>query len=356
MTMTEQSPDLQTHWARIIVACLLSLFGLWIISGFLPALVWAVVIAVAIDPLHVRLRNRWPTKSGHVLIAALITTGIALLVLVPLAAGLTRAVTEAQAVGSWVNAARLNGVPIPAWLQDLPFGSEMVTGWWQDNLASPEAAALQLHHLAGADLVTHTRLIGSNVLHRTVIFAFTLLTLFFLLRDRDAIIAQGLRAGDRLLGPAGERIGRQAILSVRGTIDGLVLVGIGEGAVMTLVYILVGVQHPLLFGMATAVAAMIPFGAALIFALVCLLLLGHSAVTGAIAVMSVGLTVVGIADHFIRPALIGGATRLPFLWVLIGILGGVETLGLLGLFVGPATIAVLIMLWREFLETPASAA
>ena len=57
-----------------------------------------------------------------------------------------------------------------------------------------------------------------------------------------------------------------------------------------------------------------------------------------------------VADHFIRPALIGGATRLPFLWVLIGILGGVETLGLLGLFIGPAAMAVLVMLWREFLH------
>ncbi len=61
---------------------------------------------------------------------------------------------------------------------------------------------------------------------------------------------------------------------------------------------------------------------------------------------------VGIADHFVRPVLIGGATRLPFLWVLIGILGGVETPGLLGLFIGPATMAVLVMLWREFLEAP----
>jgi predicted PurR-regulated permease PerM len=57
------------------------------------------------------------------------------------------------------------------------------------------------------------------------------------------------------------------------------------------------------------------------------------------------LVVVGIADHFLRPAMIGSATRLPFLWVLLGILGGVETLGL---FVGPATMAVLVMLWREF--------
>jgi predicted PurR-regulated permease PerM len=78
-------------------------------------------------------------------------------------------------------------------------------------------------------------------------------------------------------------------------------------------------------------------------------------VGGAIAVVVIGLAVVGIADHFIRPFLIGGATRLPFLWVLIGILGGVETMGLLGLFVGPATMAVLAMMWREFLEPAAKA-
>ena len=60
------------------------------------------------------------------------------------------------------------------------------------------------------------------------------------------------------------------------------------------------------------------------------------------------MVVVGIADHLIRPVLIGGATRLPFLWVLIGIVGGVESLGVLGLFIGPATMAVLMMTWREF--------
>jgi predicted PurR-regulated permease PerM len=46
---------------------------------------------------------------------------------------------------------------------------------------------------------------------------------------------------------------------------------------------------------------------------------------------------------------------MPFLWVLIGILGGVETLGLLGLFVGPATMATLIMLWRDFVGGCANA-
>jgi predicted PurR-regulated permease PerM len=49
-----------------------------------------------------------------------------------------------------------------------------------------------------------------------------------------------------------------------------------------------------------------------------------------------------------QPALIGGATKLPLVWVLIGIIGGVETIGLLGSFVGPAVMAALVLIWREW--------
>ena len=104
----------------------------------------------------------------------------------------------------------------------------------------------------------------------------------------------------------------------------------------------------------TAVAAMIPFGAPLVFGAASLLLLAKGAALAAAIVFAFGLAVVFIADHFIRPVLIGGSTRLPFLWVLFGILGGVETWGLLGLFLGPAIMAALMLLWREWVSGPAT--
>ena len=63
-----------------------------------------------------------------------------------------------------------------------------------------------------------------------------------------------------------------------------------------------------------------------------------------------GSVLVFVADHFVRPVLIGGAARLPFLWVLLGILGGLQTMGFLGLFLGPAIMAALIALWREWTD------
>lgn len=340
--------------AMIVLAIVLSLFGIWLVSTFLPALLWAAIIAIAIDPIYTRLEARWP-NARPAMLPGLATLLIALLVLTPLALAVVEAAHEAGVALAWIEQARANGLPEPAILTHLPFHAEL-SRWWQDNLATPEATAQQIHRFRSSMLLRKSQLLGKGLIHRSVIFAFTLVALFFLLRDRDLFVAQLNRAGARLLGPQGRRLGTQVVRSVRGTIDGLVLVGIGEGAVMAVVYVVAGVPHPLLFGMFTAIAAMIPFGAAVLFGIAAILLAGQGAVGWAIAVFAIGLVVVGIADHFVRPVLIGGSTALPFLWVLIGILGGVESLGLLGLFVGPATMAALILLWRDYIAAPGPAA
>jgi len=341
--------------ARLALVGALLLVGLWVAHGFVPALLWAVVLTIAVDPLHLRLRA-WMKGTHRIVIPLIITLIAALVVLVPLGFGITQALREAHDISSWIGQAQAQGVPVPDWVARLPFGADAVRDWWQTHLARPEDAAEQLRMLSGSEWLAHSRAIGANVAHRGVVFGFTLLTLFFVLRDRDALLEQGRRAVLKLFGPAGERVGTQAIRSVRGTIDGLVLVGLGVGALMAIVYLVAGVPHPLLLGAATAIAAMIPFGAPLIFALAAVLLLLQGSVVGAIVVVAIGAAIIFVADHFIRPAMIGGATQLPFLWVLIGILGGVETLGLLGLFIGPAVMAVLVMLWGEFLASGAAEA
>jgi predicted PurR-regulated permease PerM len=349
-------PARRQRIARVTLSLVLVGLGAWIIHGFLASLIWAGIIAIAISPLYARILARRPQMRGGTLLPALATLLIGAVVVVPIAFGLVQAAAEAQDAVRWIASARDNGIPVPHWLFSLPFGSTPAVNWWQAHLATPEATRAELARFDQAYLLHHSQLVGKGLVHRAIVFGFTLLALFFVLRDADSLIVQFKRAGAILFGPSAERIGKHVVLSVRGTIDGLVLVGIGEGAVMILAYILLGVPHAILMGAVTAVAAMIPFGAALVFAVAAFMLLVQDAVPQAIAVIVIGLAVVGVADHFIRPVLIGGATRLPFLWVLIGILGGVETLGLLGLFVGPATMAVLVMLWRELLEREAPSA
>ena len=334
--------------ATATLAILLGGFGIWLAATFLPAIAWAAIIAIAIEPVYARAERRWP-RLKSMWLPLIVTVLIAVLVLVPLTMGIVEAAREAKYISLWVIDARENGLPEPLWLRNMPY-SDQLAAWWQVNLATPEGTAHQLHRFDQSLLMEKSQLLGKDILKRSIIFAFTLVALFFVLRDRATMARQFQRAAGRLFGPAGERVGFQIIRSIRGTIDGLVLVGIGEGAVMAVVYVVAGVPHPLLLGSLTAVAAMIPFGAAVLFAIASGLLVTAGSVGWAVAVFAIGLVVVGVADHFIRPVLIGGATRLPFLLVLIGILGGVESLGLLGLFVGPATMATLILLWRDYVD------
>ena len=60
-----------------------------------------------------------------------------------------------------------------------------------------------------------------------------------------------------------------------------------------------------------------------------------------------GLVIILLADNYLKPKLIGDAVKLPFIWTLLGILGGIETFGLLGLFLGPTIMAILISVWRD---------
>ncbi|HEY0312227.1 MAG TPA: AI-2E family transporter [Allosphingosinicella sp.] len=347
--MSESGP--RRRIAKTCLVTALLLLGLWIERHLLAALVWAVILAIATGPFYERLAQRHPRLRRGLLLPALFTGLFALALLVPLAAAVAEGVREQADLMHWIASARSTGVPVPAWVPRLPIGGAWAAHWWQVNLATPDAAARELAHVH-ATAIHHSRVWSGEILHRTIVFALTLLSYFFLLKEQEAILAQLRVTGARLLGPTGERVAQQVVLSVRGTINGLVFVGLGEGAVMTVFYLLAGVPHPVLLGFATAIAAMIPFGAILMFGLAALLLLAQGSVIWAAAIVAVGLVVVGVADHFVRPALIGGATRLPFLLVLFGILGGVETLGLLGLFIGPATMAVLMLLWRDCMRVP----
>jgi predicted PurR-regulated permease PerM len=354
MPPPERIPENNTtrpqHTALLVLAIALALLGVWTLREFLPALVWACIIAIAIWPLYRRALTRFPPKHHNLLMPSLFTLCIALLLLLPLTLVAIQFAREAHDLFLWIDTLRKTGIPPPDWLSRLPVGAGPAKEWWANYLGNPAGAVELLHQLGRTNVLAATRLFGAQLVHRVVLFAMTLLSLFFVLRDGESLARQMHRASQRAFGPAGERIAQQMVAAVHGTVDGLVLVGLGEGLLLGIAYALAGVPHPTSFGVLTALAAMIPFGAAVLFIVATLLLLVNGSLVGAIAVFAAGVVVTFAADHFVRPVLIGGATRLPFLWVLLGILGGVAVWGLFGLFFGPALMAALMLLWREWVN------
>ncbi len=355
------APRSRGQWvARVLLGIVLILLGVFVLESFLRALAWAAILAVATWPLYARVKRRLQSgravQGGHdVTLPALFTLVTTLVVLVPLVVLAYQAGHEARTAAGWLHDARTNGIALPDALSHLPVFQAQVSGWWADNLAKPDGARVMLGR-ADQELMAAGRSYGGRVLHSAVDFGFTMLALFFLYRDGARIGPQLLGAATSLFGPHGERVARQMIASVHGTVDGLVLVGLGVGLVLGIGYAVAGVPHAILFGIATAGAAMVPFAAWFVLAATCLLVLASGSAVTAAVLGVFGVVVIFSADHFVRPVLIGGATKLPFLWVLLGILGGVETFGLLGLFLGPAIMAALILLWREWVGDARTAA
>lgn len=350
-TATDREGDRVQAFFRAALAVGLLGLGLYILEDFLRALVWAVVLAVALWPLYEKALRFSPPGRHNLLWPALFTGLVALALLLPVVILAIEALREAHDLLAYAREAERNGIPAPDFIAHLPYGAQAVTDWWNAHLAHAGWAHELSERLNTASNRDLGRTLGKGVVHRVVLVGFCLLALFFLFRDGRTLVTQALTASRRLFGPHGERVARQMAASVHGTVDGLVLVGLGEGVLLGIVYYFAGVPHPVLFGALTAVAAMIPFGAPLAFGLAAVLLVAKGAVAPAAIVVVSGFVVTFVADHFVRPALIGGTTRLPFLWVLLGILGGVETFGLVGLFVGPAVMAALILLWRDFTGT-----
>lgn len=340
---------LQRTAAGVLYALLVAI-ALWMVHDFLPAVVWATVLAIALWPLLTWLESRPQLQKHGTWLAIGLTLVVGLVFLVPFIVVVTQAGAEAADVTHWVQESLHSGIPMPDLVNHLPYGAERVSAWWQENLATPLGSSPAVKGLHGAAVVSMTRHVGARLAHGLIVFGFMLITLFFLFKAGSKLGEQLLEASRRAFGSEGASLARRMADSVRSTVTGLVVVGLGEGALLGIAYAVTGVPHATLLGMLTAIAAMLPFCAPLIFLGAALWLFVQGSTVAAIGVAVFGLIVVFVAEHAIRPVLIGGATRLPFLLVLFGILGGAETFGLVGLFIGPALMTILVVLWNDWVH------
>ncbi|MDD5034060.1 MAG: AI-2E family transporter [Methylococcaceae bacterium] len=330
--------------------CLLAL-GAWILHSFLGLLIWAVVLALTTWPVYRWLQEGF--RPSNAWSAVILTLLIGAIILLPLGYGLSKLIAEAQSLGQLLQEAQSSGLPAPDWLQTVPMAGNWARGQWDSALGTPDAAKDTLHSLGTGSALAYTKALASQILHRMAGFFITLLALFFLYRSGETLGRQILDSSRKLFGETGIRYTEHAVTAVRATVNGLVLVGLGEGLLLGVGYAVAGLSHPAMLGAITGVLAMVPFAAKPVFAGCALVLMAQGHVAAGVGLFVFGLAVLLVADNYVRPLLIGGSVKLPFLWTLLGIFGGVENFGLLGLFLGPTVMAVLISIWRDWLEEAA---
>lgn len=318
-----------------------------LLNHFLSSLAWAGLLAIITWPLHERLVRRGLPRSASaaILIAALVVSFVG-----PTLFLLDTLRKELLTVQQFLGQINQTGAPTPGWLVHLPLIAEPAVQWWEEHLSAPGGLKTLISTTLG-DLTPYlsstVSTLGSTILANALYLFLALLTLFMLYAEGPAVVRYVDRAGERLLPQHYPMLRRLLPLSVRGTALGLCSVAMLEGVVLGVAYAIAGAPAPVLLGVITGYMALIPGGAPLSFTLVSLLLLAQGNGGAALGLFSWGAFELFMVDKFLRPRLIGARVQLPFLAVLFGLLGGVSTMGMLGLFIGPFLMAVLFWWLRQ---------
>ena len=345
--LPEYNSPLLRQVALVVLLGGLVLLSHEVLRPFLVPVIWALILAYVTWPLYQRVKRLMRERST--LAALVMTLGLALAFVLPILWVVSLLRVEVAAGYAEFVAFLATKPRLPPTIANVPWlgeaGQELLDRLSRDPAALGTEIAALLDQFIG-----EIRSIIGDVGRNLAKTFFALLTVFFMYRNGEALALQVRDVLERVLG---ERV--HAYLTAigdttRAVVYGIVLAALAQGILAGVGYLFAGLQAPVVLGAATALIALIPFGAPLVWAgaAVWLIITGH---TGAgIGLLLWGLLVVSWVDNLVRPLVISNATRIPFLLVIFGVLGGIAAFGLVGLFLGPVILAVLMAVWREWLH------
>ena len=331
--------------AGLILGILLLTFS--VLQPFIVPLIWGAILAYVAWPLHLRMLR---FCGGRATIAALSTSLIVTLaIVVPLIWMVLLLRVEAIAGYGHVQAFLASKPQLAPALRDLPGVGQWLQQVLEQLAADPNALRQRFMLMLEESSVEMTRLLGGVGRNVAKLF-FAVLSMFFLLRDGPRLFREARAILVGILGPTVRDYLDAIGATTQAVVYALMLGALAQGSVAGVGYAMFGVKAPVLLGAVTAVVALVPFGAPLVWASLSLWLLLTGNIWQGTGLLLWGLLVVSWVDNIVRPLVISNATRMPFLLVVFGVLGGVLAFGLVGLFIGPVLLAVSLAIWREWLE------
>jgi predicted PurR-regulated permease PerM len=322
-----------------------------ILSDFLGPLSYAALLAFIFHPVYRRLRRVLNAREG--LAASLMTTAVILLVIVPtfylLAMITTESVSLYEDTSEFVKSGRIHEV-----MQQMR--ASRLGQFWTELGPSLDALkidipdfALRASQTVSGFLVAQAPAAAANVFRFVVFFFFTVFALFFFFRDGERMVYVV-----RDLIPM-ENVNKDAVMwrfseTLSAVVLGSAVTAAAQGVLGGIAYWALGVPFSMLLAVATAFLSLVPYGGPLVWVGVVVYLAIVGEYGRAIIMVAWGTLGIGTADNVIRPLVIGGRTEIPTVFLFFGILGGLQAYGFIGMFLGPAVIAILVAFARIFRE------
>lgn len=338
-------------YRRVFGVCVTALLA-WllyrVVHPFLAPLAWAVVIAYLAHPLQRRLTHRLNGRVG--LAAGIMTAGLSVTLLGPLT---ILGATFASQAGSLLTALRALVTRLQIGsvqdLVELPAAQSVLV--WLEAHVGVSVEQLRGWAVAGLEqLLAPLATLGSRAFFgafgTVVSFGLTMFLLYFFLRD-GRVMLQAVLGLIPVDGHRKHRLMHHLGEVTRAVVFGTIATSLLQGVTVALAFWIVDLPSPIVFGVLSAVVSVLPVGgtafvwgpgAAWLYAT------GHPG-AGTFLLLW-GLLIVGLLDNLLRPLLISGRSAVPTLAVFVGVLGGLAAFGMVGMFIGPVVLSLLVVFVR----------
>ncbi|SFU28337.1 AI-2E family transporter [Pseudoduganella namucuonensis] len=339
-------------YTRLAAIVFLVIGCLAVLHPFLPAILFACAITISSWPLYLHLLNR--CKQRRTLAAAIMTVSLVFVIILPMALVTWNIADHAGEVIEHARESIDSGtIAPPAWLRDIPLVGEAADTYVRKVIGSKdELMALGKRYMEPARklLLGGGLVLGSGVA-QVSLAAFVC---FFLYRDGLALVA-ALRTGmDKIMGEHAPEVADTVERTVRGVMYGLLGTALAQAGVAAIGFLIAGVPGVALLAVATFLFSLVPVGPPLIWGGAAIWLFNQGSTGWAIFMAVWGMFLISGVDNVVKPMLISRGSSLPFLLVLLGVMGGVLAFGFVGLFIGPTLLAVALGLLRNWTDaTPA---
>ena len=317
-----------------------------IVAPFMSILLWSVILAVMLYPLHLRLAGRLGNRWSALLIG-LVGVAVVLVPMVMLAASLA---SSATSLLEGLKNNSLTVPPPPPRLADVPLVGQKLTDAWALVATNMPAALAQYGPMLrkpATGLLSFAGALAAAQLSFVLSFAIAAVLVAY------AKSATGF--AQRLLQVVtGSRArGVQLVALMTATIRGVAVGVVGVAAIQALLlgvgFFAIGLPGAGLITLAALLLGVVQVPATLLTLPAVLYVFATEAITPAI-IFAVWAIVAGLSDNVLKPLMLGRGLEVPMPVILIGVIGGMVADGLLGLFVGPVLLAIAYVLFIEWMR------
>lgn len=318
-----------------------------VVQFFIVPALWAAILAYVTFPIYNFFHEKVELSPSFS--AGIMTVSISLMIGVPLVVGVFILQQEALSLYSnLIYRVKVGYLDVPESIKGLPIiGQQIQDALWRIN-KNPEGtldafrAWIQSHLYYG-------KVALDVVLSSLAKLGMALMTLYFFYRDGISLIKQIRQALRNIIGNRIDGYIDSVGTTTRAVVYGIGLTALAQAILAGIGYYFAGAPSPILMTLITFVVALIPFGTPFAWGAVSIWLLSQGQTVEGVGLALWGILVISWVDNLIRPIVISGATKIPFIIIFIGVLGGLTAFGFVGLFIGPVVLAIGLAVWREWI-------